>query len=842
MRKMRKDPCSGLLPSMPNETMEAGRMRISTSGRAEAKKHIFRRSGTAADFRSGMPIGNGDFGASMHGMPDNLTFNIAKNDLWWDDYDAPVPCYPDGGIENIRKKAMAGDESVKLDMFEASNRRCSYPIQTSAARLTLHLLSGGFGACVHEELDMASGTARQFFSCDNINGTINGRDYCVTANVSRVDEVMRVCAEAPASAPRPEMGVVRFELTRDPMEVPVNIGVMDADEIAAYEKMIEKYYSPVCFTDGGYFGFTMRLKAGEDPEASPDVHYTVMARVNSGETALTNVGYSVLGSGRFGRYFELLLTVVSTYDAEDTYAEAKKRLENAVKRNSWHVWYNGEQILGHDFDRSWIRLPDTKYSLPWYWGLYEAMSARRPGKFAPGYVAPWYQSNYVNWGHHILTYEQPKSNLGLLATNHAELLECWFRLCLDAREKLQRFAKDFYHCRGTAYPHAISGTGVVCASSVTLNGTIMNISTTGETVKYAWDYYEFTGDKEYLRTVGYPILKEAALFYHDYLLTDENGEKYIFPSRSQEYVSCPGTSNEFMTNTLIDLSLFRFVLKYSAEAAEILGEDEDLQKEWKADLAALPAYYAVWPDGTWKTSEDWDDVSAPFVNREVSDLSPVCFTNEVDKWRGDPVLREAAEKTVEKLVNKTRMPWDMSFGIISRLRMGDKDFARLALELLPTCREGGNLNRSDASDFDGNNEQKPDFQHSFFVDKGAAYLADVITEMLLQSQGGVIRIFPAYPEALGDAAFSTLRARGAFLVSAEMRDKTPAYAIVRSLRGNVCRFMNVFGENVRVRDLETGKAVSFATEDGDIVFGTEVSHEYAIENADAPLESFAMRN
>lgn len=837
-RKMRKDPCSGLLPNMPNETMVPGRIRVNTDGCGEARKHRFTRNGTAADFRAGMPIGNGDFGASMHGMPDNLTFNIAKNDLWWDDYDAPAPCYPDGGIKSVREKAASGDASVKLDMFSAANRRSNHPVQTSAARLTLHLLSGGFGCCVREELDIASGVAKQYFSCDNVNGSVNGRNYCVTANVSRIDEVMRVCAEAPLNSNRPVLGTVRFELTRDPMEVPSNIGELTAEEIEKYDEEIEKYYSPECFTDGRFFGFTMRLRAGESAENSPDYHYTVMAGVKDGEVSFCNSGYSVLGTGRFGRYFDLLLTVVSTYDAEDTYAEAKRRLESAFGRNTIHVLSNCSEINTHDVRRSWIRLPEKKYSMPWYWGIYEAMSARRPGKFAPGYVAPWYQSNYVNWGHHILTYEQTKSNLGLLATNHAELLECWFSLCLNAKEKLSRFASDFYGCRGTAFPHAISGTGTVISSTVTLNGTLMNISTTGETVKYAWDYYEFTGDTEYLRDVGYPILREAALFYHDYLLTDENGEKYIFPSRSQEFVACPGLSNEFMTNSIIDLSLFRFILTHAADAADILGTDSDLSAEWRADAAALRKDYATWPDGTWKTAEDIDDLSIGYGNPPVSDLTPICITDEVDKWRGSDEMKAAARKSVDKFVDKTRMPWDMSFGIISRLRMGDRDYARLALELLPKCREGGNLNRSDACDYDKNNEMLPDGQHSFFVDKGAAYLSEVITEMLLQSQGGVIRIFPAYPFELGDAAFFSLRARGAFLVSAEARDGKPAYAIIRSLRGNDCRFMNVFGEKVRVRDLETGETVGFEEADGDIVFKTTEGHEYAVENGDRPLESF----
>ena len=416
-----------------------------------------------------------------------------------------------------------------------------------------------------------------------------------------------------------------------------------------------------------------------------------------------------------------------------------------------------------------------------------------------------------------------------------------FTVRFMAKEKLKKYATDFYNCRGTAYPHAISGTGTIVSSSVFLNGTIMNISTTGETVKYAWDYYDFTGDIEYLRTVGYPILKEAALFYHDYLLTDEKGEKYIFPSRSQEFITCPGLSNEFMTNSLIDLALFKHILSKAADSAEILNIDSDLCKLWREDVGALRADYPTWPDGTWKTAEDIDDISMGYGNPPVSDLCPICITDEVDKWRGSNEMKTAAEKSVNRHVARDRLPWDMSFGIISRLRMGDKDYARLVLDLLPKCREGGNLNRSDACDFDKNNEMKPDGQHSFFVDKGSAYLSEVITEMLLQSQGGVIRIFPAYPEDLGDGAFFSLRARGAFLVSAEMRQGEVAYAIIKSLRGNACRFMNVFGDKISVRDLETGEKISFTTIGEDISFETCAMHEYAIESFDRPLESFEIK-
>ncbi len=45
--------------------------------------------------------------------------------------------------------------------------------------------------------------------------------------------------------------------------------------------------------------------------------------------------------------------------------------------------------------------------------------------------------------------------------------------------------------------------------------------------------------------------------------------------------------------------------------------------------------------------------------------------------------------------------------------------------------------------------------------------AEGLHQMLLQSQGGVIRLFPAVPETWEDISFDTLRAEGAFLVTAE---------------------------------------------------------------------------
>lgn len=823
----RKQPLTGLLPHMPDETMVPGRMRLDTDGAKEAEKHFYERRGTVPDFRRAYVIGSGDLGAAIHGTPDNYTYHICKNDLWWDDFDSDPPCYPTGGMAQMRARIKAGDPTLKPEIFAAANHRSNQPSQTSAARLTLHLVSGGVQAHIKERMELHSGTVTQSYGCGNQNGVICGEGFTTVSCISPAENVLFIGLTASPRAGH--MGKLSLELTKDPMEVCTNIGRLSPEEIQRQEEEIERYYTPVPFVDGPYFGFTMRLKAGHDPERSPNVHYTVMMRASNARIKAYTAGSKVMAEGRpAGREAFLILTVVSTYDAADTVAEAKRRLQRVCDYDAPLLACNCRDWYRHIWKRSWIRLPDPKLSRPWYWGVYQALASRMPGRQPAGYLAPWYQSSYANWGHHILTYEQTKTNLGLLPTNHAELLEPWFHLLFLSRDKLQAFTRNCYHMNGTAYPHAISTIGTVTASAINLNGTMMNLQTTGESVKYCWDYYTHTGDVDFLREIGYPLLRDAAIFYHDYLLTDEEtGQKYIFPSRSQEFVNTVGLANEYMTDSLIDLCMVRHTLKAAAEAAGLLGLDAELAAAWQADLAALRSDYAVWPDGTWKTAADTDDTTLDYGPPCVTDLAPVCYTGEVDAWHGDtPELMEAARKTVKKLVPDNEIPWDRSFGMIARLRMGDAAYAGRMLRLLPAeYEEGGNLDAPIAHDCD------------YSVSKGSAYTAQVIGEMLFQSQDGVLRFFPAWDFTLGDAAFYSLRGEGAFLASAETRNGEIAYAIIRSLVGNVCRVQCPF-ESARVRDLETDETVGFTVENGNLVFETVRAHEYVIERVDRPLESF----
>jgi alpha-L-fucosidase 2 len=75
---------------------------------------------------------------------------------------------------------------------------------------------------------------------------------------------------------------------------------------------------------------------------------------------------------------------------------------------------------------------------------------------------------------------------------------------------------------------------------------------------------------------------------------------------------------------------------------------------------------------------------------------------------------------------------------------------------------------------------------------------NTINEMLCMSHNGVLRLFPVWPKDK-DARFATLRARGAFLVSAELKDGVVRHVEIHSEKGRACTLINPWpGRSVTV--------------------------------------------
>jgi hypothetical protein len=107
------------------------------------------------------------------------------------------------------------------------------------------------------------------------------------------------------------------------------------------------------------------------------------------------------------------------------------------------------------------------------------------------------------------------------------------------------------------------------------------------------------------------------------------------------------------------------------------------------------------------------------------------------------------------------------------------------------------------------------------LEAGFCFAAAVL-EMLLQSWGGVIRVFPAMAEFWHDGYFEGLRAEGAFLVTARRRKGQAVFVEIRSETDAVCRVANPFKGDVELiavgsgkRLVLSGKVVAFETKPGE---------------------------
>ncbi|MFH1716694.1 MAG: glycoside hydrolase family 95-like protein, partial [Planctomycetota bacterium] len=161
-------------------------------------------------------------------------------------------------------------------------------------------------------------------------------------------------------------------------------------------------------------------------------------------------------------------------------------------------------------------------------------------------------------------------------------------------------------------------------------------------------------------------------------------------------------------------------------------------------------------------------------------------------WENGPEDRAIIRASLADLDEKGTSQWTgYSFSwlanIAARARDGEK--AEEALEIFSTafCLR---------SSFHCNGDQSgtgySNFRYRPFTLEGNFAAAAGLQEMLLQSYSGDIRVFPAIPAAWKDVSFTTLRAEGAFLVSAERREGQTRRVTIVAEKGGTCRLENPF--------------------------------------------------
>jgi len=161
------------------------------------------------------------------------------------------------------------------------------------------------------------------------------------------------------------------------------------------------------------------------------------------------------------------------------------------------------------------------------------------------------------------------------------------------------------------------------------------------------EYYQITGDKNFLQKRLYPILKEMCYFYEDFLKRTDNNGKYIFVGSISPENTPSNSNSQLSINSTIDIASAKFILKSAISASKDLNVEQGPQQgieRWTAILNKLPPYL-INSDGALKEWA-WQSLNDNYNHRHISHLVTVWPFKEINPEE-TPHLISPALKAVQ---------------------------------------------------------------------------------------------------------------------------------------------------------------------------------------------------
>ena len=282
-----------------------------------------------------------------------------------------------------------------------------------------------------------------------------------------------------------------------------------------------------------------------------------------------------------------------------------------------------------------------------------------------------------------------------------------------------------------------------------------------------WDYYEYTGDVEFLREFGYPMLYGMSKFFSK-VLVERDGAMLVGESASPENrdkgihyktVGCAFDQQMVYEND-----------KRVLEAAEVLGIVNDpLLDEIRRRIDRLEPVL-IGDDGQvkeYREERGYGSIGDP-KHRHVSQLVGLYPGTSINENK--PEWMSGARVTLR---GRGDCPhgWSTAHRLLLWARLSESEEAMRQVNLM--------LENSIADNLWG---VYPPFQ----IDGNFGYTVGV-AEMLISSHNGYVVLLPALPSAWANGEFSGLMARGGFVVDCSWDCGKLTSASVTSKRGGTLR-------------------------------------------------------
>lgn len=441
-------------------------------------------------------------------------------------------------------------------------------------------------------------------------------------------------------------------------------------------------------------------------------------------------------------------------------------------------------------------------ALHYQFGRYLLIASSRPGCLPANLQGLWNWEMNPKWDSDFHTNINLQMNYWPAETTGlAELHQPLFDLMETLVAPGERVAQIQYGARGWVVHHLTDVWGF-CAPADGAHG----IWPMGAAwlAAHPWEHYCFSGDREFLRTRAWPLMRGAARFILDFLVeapagSPVAGRLVTNPSHSPEnsFILPNGQRHVFTYGATMDLMIIRELLQSCIEASRILDTDAEFRAECERALERL-APVKISP-ATGRIQEWIEDYKEAEPNhRHTSHLYGLHPGNLITS--DTPELFAAARKTLEGR-GDGGTGWSLAWKINFWARLHDGDRAHLLFTNLLRHKTLPNL-------FDTH----PPFQ----IDGNFGATA-AVAEMLLQShvrqnEAFVIELLPALPKAWPTGSVTGLRARGGVTVDLSWKDGALVRATLSSDRALTVP-VKYKGKTARI-SLPAGRAVELGPDLG----------------------------
>jgi alpha-L-fucosidase 2 len=558
----------------------------------------------AANWNEALPLGNGRLGAMVFGGVTKERLQLNEESLW-----AGCPCdaYPSdfsNHLAEVRRLLFAGKNAEAHDygMKYLTARPTSFRSYQPLGDLWLDFGGSETNTAYRRELLLADGLAK--VSYHRGSATITREAF-----ISAPDDVMavRIATDQPGTLD------FRVSLTRT-LDAVVKA---DGDSRLRLDGQIVD----VDNLDGGRPG-----KPGGSGPNGPHMKFAgrLLARANGGKVRAEGNELHVQGASEV----ILLFTAATDYnlaklnfDRDINPAQICDDLLTRAAKKTWaellqaHLTdhrslFNRVSLQLGEPDPATESLPTNErlaavrggaddpglVALHFQFGRYLLMdSSRRPGRLPANLQgiwndkmpAPWQADFHLNINLQMNYWPAGVANL---AETVGPLMD-WFELLAQRGHETARrlYGADGWVCFLATNPYGRTTPSASTPESQFINGTLDPLCGTWMAAQL-FDFYQFTGDTNFLKRL-YPILRGAAEFVLDTLVTAPDGTLVIAPSTSPENSYIDPETQRHLRITIgstYHMSLVRVIFDATDRAAKILGTDEPMRDRIAAARAKLP--------------------------------------------------------------------------------------------------------------------------------------------------------------------------------------------------------------------------------------------------------------